>query len=220
MKFQSLIAAIMHGIHLTARASLIGMAFIPLNSCVSLIAKKNTYSSSPSVRVNDAEIRMQVKPQGTANGSFVVSAMVVSAAVATLDGPFSWRLEAIGKSGEHNSLIIHRIRTRTSLSKRDEWYPASRLGKRYDFLPAKGGSHTSRAIYPIPGLLKVMPKVDGALDVSVDLSIVAGRKSERKIVRFRMDPSQTRQNEFIFIPTEIVKSFGQSPAEWGDQGWD
>lgn len=163
---------------------------------------------------------MQVKPQGTADGSYVVSAMVVSAAVATLDGPFSWRLEALGKSGEHRSLVIHRIRTRTSISKRDEWYPTKHLGKRYDFLKSAAESETSRAIYPIPGLLKVKPKADGALDVMVDLTVAAASRSERKIVRFRMDPSQTRQDEFIFIPTEIVKSFGKSTAEWGDQGWD
>jgi len=196
------------------------MALISLNSCVGILAKKNSYSSSPPVRVNGAEIRMQVKPQGTGAGSYAVSAMVVSAAVATLDGPFSWRLEALGQSGKHSSLIIHRIHTRTALSKRDEWYPAPRLGKRFEFLKPKGESQTSRAIYPIPGLLQVKPKTDGALNVTVDLTIVAGLRSERKIVRFRMDPSQTRQDEFIFIPTEIVKSFGKSTADWGDQGWD
>ncbi len=163
---------------------------------------------------------MQVKPQGTGAGSYAVSAMIVSAAVATLDGPFSWRLEALGKSGKHSSLIVHRIRTRTSISKREEWYPAARLGKRYEFLTPAGESQTSRAIYPIPGLLQVKPKTDGALDVTADLSIVTGFRSERKIVRFRMNPSQTRQDEFIFIPTEIVKSFGKSTADWADQGWD
>lgn len=210
----------MHGIRITASASLIGGVCLSLNSCVSLIAKKNSYASSPPVRVNGAEIRMQVKPQGTAGGSYTVSAMVVSAAVATLDGPFSWRLEALGKPGIHQSLIVHRIRTRTSLSKRDEWFPTVHLGKRADFSLLKDALQTSRAVYPVPGLLQVKPKEDGTLDVMVDLTVSATLKSERKIIRFRMDPSQSRQDEFIFIPTEIVQSIGKSTEDWQDQGWD
>ncbi len=210
----------MHGIRLTASASLIGGACLSLSSCVSLMAKKNSYSSSPLVRVNGAEIRMQVKPQGTSGGSYAVSAMIVSAAVATFDGPFSWRLEALGQPGTHQSLIVHRIRTRTSLSKRDEWYPAAHLGRRSDFGLPKGELQTSRSVYPVPGLLQVKPKEDGALDVMVDLTIVAKPGSERKIIRFRMDPSQSRQDEFIFIPTEIVQSIGKSTEDWQDQGWD
>jgi hypothetical protein len=35
-----------------------------------------------------------------------------------------------------------------------------------------------------------------------------------------MDPSQKRQDEFIFVPTEIVKSIGKSPADWEDKGWN
>jgi hypothetical protein len=188
---------------------------------MSLIAKKNTYSATSSaVRVNGADIRMQVKPEGTAGGSYVVSAMVVSAAVATFDGPFRWRLEATGEAGKQQSLVIHRIRTRTTKTKRNEWYPISHLGKRADFKLAKGGVGPSRAVYPIPGLLIVKPREDGALEICVELSVVATGHSERKRVIFRMDPSQKRQDEFIFVPTEIVKSIGKSPADWDESGWD
>lgn len=188
---------------------------------MSLIAKKNTYAAtSTAVRVNGADIRMQVKPEGTENGSFAVSAMVVSAAVATFDGPFRWRIEATGEGGKHQSLVIHRIRTRTGKTKRDEWYPRAHLGGRADFKQAKGAPGPTRALYPIPGLLIVKPRVDGPLEVSVDLSVVAAGRTERKLVRFRMDPSQKRQDEFIFVPTEIVKSIGKSPADWEESGWD
>ena len=163
---------------------------------------------------------MQVKPEGTAPGSYTLSAMVVSAAVATLEGPFRWRLNATGVAGKQKSLVVHRIRTRTSKSSRDEWYPVSYLGKRADFSPRSGSATVTRAIYPIPGLLKVQPKEDGALDVFVDLTVNSAGKSERKLVHFRMDPSDKRQDEFIFVPTEIVKSFGQSTADWDDSGWD
>lgn len=192
-----------------------------MNSCVSINAKKHTYEvTSTAVRVNGADIRMQVKPEGTDGGTYAVSAMVVSAAVATFDGPFRWRIEATGEIGRQESLIIHRIRTKTAKTKRDEWYPTDHLGKRADFKRPKGETGPTRAVYPIPGLLVVKPREDGNLEVLVDLTVVSAGRRERKLVRFRMDPSQKRQDEFIFVPTEIVKSLGTSPADWEEKGWD
>jgi hypothetical protein len=222
MKFQSLIASIMHGFRLPTRAVVFLACLVSLNSCVSLIAKKNTYdasASSPAVTVNGASIRMQVKPEGTTAGSYALSAMVVSTAVATFDGPFRWRLEATGEAEKQQYFVIHKIRTRTEKTKRDEWYPASFLGRRADFKAVKNAAAT-RAIYPIPGLLKVKPKEDGALEVLVDLTVVGKSRNERKLVRFRMDPTQKRGDEFIFVPTEIVKNIGKTPADWEDQGWN
>lgn len=163
---------------------------------------------------------MQVKPEGTSKGTYALSAMVVSAAVATFDGPFSWRIEGTGEMGKHESLIIHRIRTRTEKTKRDEWYPAARLGRRADFSRPKDSSGPVRAVYPIPGQLVVKPLEDGALEVTVDLTVKAAGRSERKVVKFRMAPSEKRQDEFIFVPTEIVNNIGKSPANWDEQGWD
>jgi hypothetical protein len=223
MKFQSLIAAIMHGSRLPTRVTLAVICLGGLNSCIGLVAEKHTYgtaASSPPVLVNGTEIRMQVKPEGTENGSYAFSAMVVSAAVATFDGPFRWRLVASGEYGNQESLVVHRIRTTTGKTRRDEWYPVDHLGKRADFTRKKGDSGATCAIYPIPGLLKVKPLEDGALDVHVDLTLVARGRKERKTVHFRMDPADKRQDEFIFVPTEIVKSIGTSPADWEDTGWD
>ncbi len=192
-----------------------------MSSCVSLIAKKHTYdsASSPSVKLNGADVRMQVKPEGTSGGTYALSAMVVSTAVATFDGPFRWRVEATGEAGKQQYFVIHRILTRTEKTKRKEWYPVSYLGKRADFKPQKKTEKT-RAIYPIPGLLTVKPREDGALEILVDMSVVTSGRVDRKSVRFRMDPSQKRQDEFIFVPTEIVKSIGKSSADWEDRGWD
>jgi len=212
----------MHALRLTARAVL-PLLGIVLTSCVSLRANKHTYESgvsSPMVKVNGAEIRLNLKPEGTADGSYAVSAMVVSAAVATLDGPFSWRVVATGDQGVHESVIVHRIRTRTTLTKRDEWFPTKHLGERADFLPNKKIEGKSRAIYRIPGLLKVMPREDGALEVLVDLTVRAQGRGERKLVRFRLDPAQKRQDEFIFLPTEIITSIGKPMSDWEDPGWD
>ncbi len=223
MKFQSLISAIMHGSRVPTRVAVAVILSVPVSGCVSLNAKKHTYgtaASSPPVRVNGTEIRMQVKPEGTEPGAFSVSAMVVSAAVATMTGPFRWRLEAIGETGKQEYLVVHRIRTRTAKTRRDEWYPASHLGKRADFSPVKAQAGKTRALYPIPGLLKVTPGDDGALDVSVDLTVISSGRRERKLVNFRMDPSDKRQDEFIFVPTEIVQSIGKGTEGWNDHGWD
>lgn len=190
---------------------------------MSLISKKNTYgadASSPAVRVNGADVRMQVKPEGTDGGTYAVSALVVSAAVATLDGPFRWRIEATGEIGKQEYLIVHRIRTVTGKSKRDEWFPANLLGKRADFKRPAGDSGPTRAVYPIPGTLQVKPRDDGSLEVFADLTVVSLGKRERKLVRFRMDPSQKRQDEFIFVPTEIIRNFGKSSSDWEETGWD
>ncbi len=213
----------MHGSRLPARAALLAICLILPSGCMSLIAKKNTYdtaASSPAVRVNGAAIRMQLKPEGTSGGSYALSAMVVSAAVATLDGPFRWRIEATGEIGKHEYLVVHRIRTRTGKTGRDEWFPAGLLGKKADFMRPEGDTAATRAVYPIPGRLEVMPRDDGFLEISVDLTVVSAGKAQRRLVRFRMDPSEKRQDEFIFLPTEIIGSIGKPLEKLDESGWD
>jgi hypothetical protein len=222
IKFQSVIGRIMHAIRPAASLGALATA-ISLSSCVSLNATKHTYAadaSSPAVKVNGASVRLQLNPQGTDGGSYVVSAMIVSAAVATFDGPFKWRIEAIGNEGKQETLIVHRLRTKTSITKRDEWYPASYLGKRADFRKRSGTDEKYRAIYNIPGLLKVKPREDGAIEVLADLTVRANGRNERKTVKFRLDPSKGRRDEFIFLPSEIVKSIGKPLDETDEGGWD
>ena len=221
-KFQSVIAGMMHAIPGAASLCVLGLA-IPLAGCFSLRATKHSYApdaSSPAVKVNGAAIRLQLNPQGTDGASYVVSAMVVSAAAATFDGPFKWRLEAIGGPDRHEWLKVHRIRTRTALTKRDEWYPVSYLGQRADFRRRSGTGEAWRAVYEIPGLLKVKPREDGALEVLADVTVRAGGKNERQVVKFRLDPSKGRRDEFSFLPSEIVKSIGKPLEDWEDPGWD
>lgn len=162
---------------------------------------------------------MQVRPEGTEPGAIMVNAMVVGAAKATFDGPFSWRLEAIGKEGNHRSLVVHRIRTRTGATNRDEWYPTAHLGWRADFTRTDRAGET-RAIYQIPGLLKVKPREDGALVVDVDLTVSSHAAEVRKTVRFTMKPAEGRRDEFVFIPAEIVENLGKPLAEQDSHGWD
>lgn len=206
------------------RASpLLLLGTVGLSGCVSLMATKRTYdpaAASPAVVVNGAKVRLQLKPEGTAGGSFAVSAMVVGATVATLDGPFRWRIEAADPTGGLESLTIHRLRTRTAKSGRDEPYPAEHLGRAVEFVKPKGATGPARAVFEVPGLLQVKPREDGALEVLADLSVTGRGRSERRQVRFRLSPSERRQDEFIFVPAEIVRSFGQSPQDWQDQGWD
>lgn len=199
---------------------LIGLLALALSSCASLIAKKNTYGGGGNAaEVGGAKVRMGLKPEGTSGGSYVLSAMVVSAGVATLDGPFRWRVEAEGERGRHEGLIVHRVRTRTSTSGRDEWYPPAHLGRRAPFGRRPGETGWS-AVYEIPGQLRVKPSEDGALDVWVDLTVVEAARRTRKVVKFHLSPEEKRQDEFIFIPAEIVENIGKGPDEWADEGWD
>jgi hypothetical protein len=58
------------------------------------------------------------------------------------------------------------------------------------------------------------------LETTVDLSVSTRERTERKRVRFRMDPSEKRQDEFIFLPAEIVSQLGKPVENWDDSGWD
>jgi len=191
-----------------------------LNGCAALVADRHTYESeaeSPAVVINGATVRLRMKAEGTENGSFAISAMVVTAGKATFDGPFRWRVDATGEPGRHEWLQVHRIRTRTAISKRDKWYPERHLGERAAFRPRDDGF---RARYQIPGLLNVKPREDGALDVLVDLTVRADGRSVRQVARFRMGPAHKEANEFIFFPAEIVSSIGKSAENWDESGWD
>jgi len=191
-----------------------------LTHCAAISAKKHTYGGSAAATVNGAAVSLSVKPEGTAGGSFMVSAMVVSGGVATLDGPFRWRIEASGETGKHQSLVVHRLRTITSATKRDEWYPENHLGQRAGFRAVKAEPGRSRAVFEVPGYLEVKPREDGVLTILADVSVQAAGRWERRLLKFRLDPAEKREDEFIFLPAEIVKGIGSDPADWEDPGWD
>jgi hypothetical protein len=191
-----------------------------LTHCAAISARKHTYARGAAVPVNGAEVSLSVKPEGTAGGSFVVSAMVVSGGMATLDGPFRWRIEALGETGKQEALVIHRLRTTTSATKRDEWYPERHLSRRAEFRPMKAEPGRSRAVFEIPGFLEVKPREDGALTILADVSVQMAGRWQRRLLKFRLDPAEKRQDEFIFLPAEIVKGIGSDPADWEDPGWD
>lgn len=197
-----------------------GVLLALLPGCAALVAKKHTYDGVTGVDVNGAKVSLRVKPEGTDGGNYALSAMVVSAAVATLDGPFRWKIEAIGVDGVHESLVVHRVHTHTTVTQRDEWYPSEHLGKRAEFRRLKGESGKSRAIYEIPGTLEVKPREDGALEIVAEISVRATGKTRRERLKFRLDPTEKRQDEFIFLPAEIVRSIGTDPADWENPGWD
>jgi hypothetical protein len=191
-----------------------------LANCAAISAKKHTYGRGAAVPVNGAEVSLSVKPEGTAGGSFVVSAMVVTGGVATLDGPFRWRIQALGEAGKQQALVVHRLRTITSTTKRDEWYPEKHLGRRAEFRPVKAEPGHTRAVFEIPGYLEVKPREDGMLTILADVSVQSADRWRRQLLKFRLDPAEKRQDEFIFLPAEIVKSLGTDPADWEDPGWD
>ena len=197
-----------------------GLLCLLATSCAALSAKKRNYARGAAVPVNGAQVTLGVKPEGTAGGSYVVSAMIVSGGVATLDGPFRWRIEATGEEGKQQALVVHRLRTTTAVTRRDEWYPEKHLGQRAAFRPVKASPGRTRATYEIPGRLEVKPREDGALTVLADVSVQAAGTWQRRLLKFRLDPAEKRQDEFIFLPAEIVRGLGTDPADWDDPGWD
>jgi len=203
------------------RLIIAGILAAALSSCVGMRGEKHTYTESGgALEVGGAEVGIDFRPEGTRPGAFMVSAMVVGGGMATFDGPFKWRVEAYGKQGVHESMVVHRIRTRTEKTKRDEWFPVGELGKKASFRKLRGKPGEVRARYPIPGLLKVMPEEDGKLDVWLDVSIQRADGAVRKLVHFALDPSVKRQDEFIFLPVEVAQSIGTKPEDWEDSMWD
>ena len=196
------------------------MLCVLLSHCAAISAKKHTYTGSAAAQVNGAGVTLSVKPEGTAGGNFMVSAMVMSGGMATLDGPFRWRVEALGESGKQQALVVHRLRTVTATTKRDEWYPEKHLGRRAEFRPVKAEPGRSRAVFEIPGYLEVKPREDGALTILADVSVQSDGRWERRLLKFKLDPAEKRQDEFIFLPAEIVRGIGTDPADWDDPGWD
>lgn len=195
---------------------------LALPGCMSFYGNRSTYGQAGGgAEVNGARVSMQVKPEGTSGGSYALSAMVVGVGVANLDGPFSWRIEAVGKEGVHEAMYVQRIRTVTAITKRDERFPERWLGERTDFLRKKSyPAGEVRAVFDIPAKLDVKPSVDGALDIIADVTITSKGRRVGRTVKFHLDPSSKKDREVIFIPAEIVSGIGKPMSEWEETGWD
>lgn len=191
-----------------------------LCSCFAITGEKHTYvDRGKAVEVAGAQVEIDFRPEGTRPGATMLSAMVVGGGFVTFDGPFQCRIEAHGEQGVHQSLIVHRIRTRTGKSRRDEWFPAQYLGEKVAFKPLSGGKQ-ARARYLMPGLLEVLPETDGALTMWVDLSIIRDSGTTRRTVQFRYDPTLKKHNEVIFLPVEVATNIGKDFDEMEDSMWD
>lgn len=182
-------------------------------SCGHIFTKSHTYQKSSTVAINGAQVGSSVKPMGGKSG-FALSAMVYMAGSATLDGPFIWRIEAAGKDGVHQSMVVHRVKVTTSKTKRSEWYPAYHLGYTQPFKSFKKEPGKSYAVFQIPGKLKVYPRSDGDITILADISVKSKRRTERRLVKFQLKSDTTKDVEFINLPAEIVKGAQNDPREW------
>lgn len=192
------------------------VAMLSLNSCAHFFVKEKTYVTEGESQVNGALVTSAVKGMGGKAG-ISVSAMVYNAAAGETDGPFLWRIEARGKKGEHESLTVHSLRVKTEKTSRNEPFPSKWLNKAAPFEEMKGKKNEGVvfAKFQLPGKLEVFPEVDGEITMTVDLTIKANGRSERKTLAFQMQPQVGRKNEMIFLPTEIVSSLGKKdPTEW------
>lgn len=194
---------------------------VAMTSCFGIKATKHTYTGpAQGAELGGAEVRVAFRPEGTRPGAMVGSAMIIGGGFATFDGPFRWRVEAIGQAGLHESLSVHRIRTHTLKSKRDGWYPEDWLGERIEFRPVKDQPGVVRARYEIPGKLEVKPEDDGAMDVWVEVSIKRSDGNHRRLLKFRFDPDHKNASEMIFLPTEIVEGLTTDLKDAEDPMWE
>ena len=202
-----------------------------LNSCAHFMVKEKTYVTEGGSEVNGAAVTSAVKGMGGKAG-ISVSAMVYNAATGTTDGPFLWRIEARGQEGVHESLTVHKLSVRTSKTKRNEPFPAKWLNQEQPFELLKGKKNAGKvfAKFQLPGKLEVFPEIDGEITMVADLSIKADGRSVRRTLTFEMEPQVGRKHEMMFIPKEVVSSFGRKdPTEWkwnnagrdeyGDEFW-
>ena len=187
-----------------------------LNSCAHFVVKEKTYVTEGGSEVNGAAVTSAVKGMGGKQG-MSVSAMVYNVATGTTDGPFLWRIEARGQEGVQESMTVHSLRVQTSKTKRNEPFPSEWLNKEQPFELLKGKKNAGKtfAKFQLPGKLEVLPEVDGEITMTADLSIKANGKTERQKLTFIMAPQVGRKNEMMFLPKEIVTSFGRKdPLEW------
>lgn len=188
------------------------ISLLSLSSCGHIYTKKDTYARPEGVVVNGAQVTSAVEPQGD-SGSMSFSAMVYMVGGASLKGPFKWRIEAEGKDGVHERLTVHRLKVLTEETKREEWFPADRLGS-VTFKPVPDEADVVFAAYELPGTLEVYPEKDGAFKVIVDVSVKTKSRTQRKLVKFHMARSKESGTEFLFLPTEIAKGWKKSPRDW------
>lgn len=193
------------------------LVVISLSSCAQLFVKQKTYKATGGLVLNGAEVASNVKPMGGKAG-MSVSAMVYNAGFGETDGPFLWRIEVVGQEGVHESMTVHQILVKTEKTGRSEPYPSKWLGTASPFELMKGKENEGKvfAKYQMPGKLEVFPEVDGQITMEADISVKkVNGKVERRKASFAMEPSVGREVQTIFLPTEIIGSFGRKdPTEW------
>jgi len=186
-----------------------------LSSCASFFLKEKSYETEGTSEVNGAIVGSAVKPMGGEQG-FSFSAMIVGVGAGVSDGPFLWRIEAEGEEGVHETLTVHRLQVTTEKTGRSEPFPGEWLGKAVAFEPyvQKEKAGKTFAKVQLPGKLEVYPEIDGAIVME------ARGRVERQRVKFAMNPTEDRRTETLFVPTELVKSFGKKdPTEWTWPQW-
>lgn len=185
-------------------------------SCVSFWLKEKTYkASSDSTKINGADVRIALKPNGGQSYG-TISAMVVGLGAGTLDGPFFWRVEAEGVEGVHQKLWVNDITVTTSNTDRSEPLPKEHLNYSSEFKPMKGKENAGKtfANHQFPGMLEVYPEKDGDITITADVSVMSVSGTQRKRLRYTLSPDTSKGFDTIFIPTEIITSWGEDPTEW------
>lgn len=189
-----------------------------LTSCISFYLRDNTYKANESstVVINGAKVNCAMDPAG-GGAFFSGSALIFGGGAGRTDGPFNWRIEALGEKGVHTYLNVHSVSVKTEKTNRDEKYPAKYVNNKQPFneMRGKDNINSNFAKYRFPGKLEVYPKKDGIVTITAEISVSSEKKTERKTVRFTLDPLNKNRVDNVFIPAEIINSFRKKdPTEW------
>lgn len=189
------------------------LALLLTQSCVQLAVKDRSYQASQKAQLNGADVTLGFKPLGGTSG-FSLSAMVVSAAVGSTDGPFRWRVEAVGQEGVQEWLRVDSVQVATVKTKRREVFPKSLLGQKVPFVPLADKEKTSFAQFELPGKLTVKPEEDGEMTIKIKATVGTKNRTQSQLMTFVLNPRTKWKGETLFVPVELVKSFKKDPREW------
>ena len=198
--------------------SILGLLSFFYTSCVGVYLRDNTYEASTKpVDINGAQVKIAVKPMG-GKGYGSLSALVIAIGAGSTDGPFIWRVEGEGQEGDQSYLWVNNINVETANTNRNEPYDKKFLNFKSEFKPQKGKKNAGKtfANHQIHGELLVYPKVDGEITITASVSVKNNDgKIETKTIVFKLAPNSSNEFESIFLPTEIINSFGkEDPTEW------
>jgi hypothetical protein len=193
-------------------------AAVALSSCMHVREKVQTYRPAGSQGVGQATVSIELQPQ-EAEGALSLSAMVVGAARATLVGPWHLYVVAQSPTGQCKQLVINNLSMRSSRGIASQ-VPTSYLGEIRPFAVSRKKG-VEQAAWKCPGQVEADFAKDTSITVDADVTIQPATGSAvRKRLSFVCTAAELKNNQTVFVPTEVIQNFGSQdiPEDQYDVG--